>query len=432
MGGTTRMRKGVTIAALCVLGWAQAGSAVIAGETFTPSAAFAAGTAAFSEGDFALALAHFEAALSAGLDGPAIHYNIGVCRYKLGRYAESGAAFALIAERYPDMRGLAEYNLGLVALKQGDAARAMRHFRTALASTNDETIVSLARSQLELETKAAGSRPAPAPLVLVDARLGYDDNVLLLADEIPLPDGQSGESRFIELWALLSRPVGEFGVRVDGSAYVLRYPEASMFDQDMVRIEVPYEWTSGGWRVEAGPQLAWTTLDGGLLDRRLGVAARVSRDIGQRSALELRYARDEIHEGDSRYAFFAGDRRILEARLERRGALGRLTLSHAVERNDRDAATVSPRRSRWAARYRRDLGPNWLVDIEISRRRSRYDDLIEPRIEELAEVGLSATRALGDDWLLNAEVELEDNDSKVETVAYRRKRISFGVTKQFR
>src|SRR5690606_4731507 len=324
----------------------------------------------------------------------------------------------------------AEYNLGLVALKQNDAATAERHFRAALASTDDETIVYLARRQLAFEDERVAD-PRPERVALVDARLGYDDNVLLLADEIPLPDGESAESRFLELWAMMSRPIAESGIRIDGSVYALRYAEASMFDQAMIQIGVPYAWTNGTWRAEAGPQLGWTTLDGRLLDRRLAIAARVSRDIGQRSAIELRLAHDEIDEGDSRYAFFAGDRDVLELRLERRGERGTLRLMHAVERNDRDAATVSPRRTRWAARYRYDLSASWLVDIEVSQRRSRFHELAEPRTENLGEVELEATRMLSDDWLLSAGVGLADNDSKVETVAYRRMRVSVGVMKQF-
>ncbi|HEX6992582.1 MAG TPA: tetratricopeptide repeat protein [Gammaproteobacteria bacterium] len=421
------MRKAVSIAALCVLGCTHTASHVAAADASTPSEAFAAGTAAFSEGDFEHALARFESALAAGLDGPAVHYNIGVCLYRLGRYAEAGAAFALIAERYPDMRGLAEYNLGLVALKQGASRRAERHFRAALESTDDETIVYLARQQLALGSQP----PADGRLALVDARLGYDDNVLLLADEIRLPDGQSGESRFIELWAQTSGQLADSGFRFEGSLYALHYPEASMFDQNVLQVGFPYEWRLGRWRGDVGPQLGSTTFDGDVLDRRVAIDARASRDIGPGSTVELRFAHHEIGEGDSSYEFFAGDRTVLEVRLHRRGQHGRLTLSHAVERNDRVAATVSPRRTRWAVRYLYDIGAEWQVDMQALWRGSRYRKLVEAREEDLREIDVVVTRALTEDWLASAGVTFFDNDSDVATAAYRGKRMSIGVTKQF-
>src|SRR5690606_20429171 len=129
----------------------------------------------------------------------------------------------------------------------------------------------------------------------------------------------------------LSRPLGESRFRFDASLYALRYPEASIFDQSVVQIGSPYEWSLGSWHGEALPQLSWTTIDGDVLDRRLALGVTAAREIAPATTLEFRYFHDEIDEGESRYAFFAGDRDALEVRLDRRGARGRLTLSHGIE-----------------------------------------------------------------------------------------------------
>jgi len=42
-----------------------------------------------------------------GGEGPAVHYNVGVCKCKLARYSDSDATFALIARQYPRMQSLA-------------------------------------------------------------------------------------------------------------------------------------------------------------------------------------------------------------------------------------------------------------------------------------------------------------------------------------
>jgi tetratricopeptide (TPR) repeat protein len=432
MGGAFEMRKAYSLAALAALALIRCGTAYAQNEPESPSDAFAAGTAAFAAEDYSRALEHFEAALAAGLDTPAVHYNIGVCRYKLGLYPAARKAFAVIAERYPAMRGLAEYNLGLVALQMDDRARAERHFQAALDSTSDETIRHLASRQLGLDAEAEIEQATKDEwLAIVDGRLGYDDNVLLLADEISLPDGQSTESRFVELWGFFSRPVAASAFRFDANVYSIQYPEASIFDQSVLHISTPYEWTLGSWRGEAGPQLGWTTIDGDVLDRRVGLGVRASRAIAPGMRVEFRYIHDDVDEGDPEYAFFAGERALLEVRLDRHGERGRLTLGRGIERNDREAAAVSPRRSRWTVRYRRDLGPSWLIDVEAVWRDSRYTRLAEPRDEELAELALEVTRILPGGWLANASVSSADNDSDVSIATYRRRRAAVGITKQF-
>lgn len=92
---------------------------------------WANGNTAFQNGDFRSALQYFENAKRDGQDGPAVHYNIAVCNFKLGRYLPSEAGFQLIADRYPKMRGLAEYNLGLIAQRRKDSESAVDHFLDA-------------------------------------------------------------------------------------------------------------------------------------------------------------------------------------------------------------------------------------------------------------------------------------------------------------
>ena len=401
-----------------------------AAEARSASEAFAAATAAFAEEDYLLALAYFEEARKQGADGAAIHYNIGVCHYRLGHYSNAAAEFALIAESYPEMRGLAEYNLGLIAQKQGDQAGAATHFRQALSDSRDEKVRFLARRQLGMEEPA----PPPPPgqwLTLVDGRVGHDDNVLLLAEEIPLPDGQSAESSFTEFWALVSGPVYSTpGFRFDGSVYAIRYPDASIFDQNVLRLGALYEWRWGKWRAEAGPHISHSTLDGETFERRLGAGVRFRRDIGSGTAVGFRYVREEIDNGGDRFEAFEGSRDRLEARLDHKVAHGRLTAAYVLESNDRFGAGVSPERTKLSVRYRHDFGAEWVGDAEVSLRESLFDELAEPRDEDLSELSLALTRNLPRGWQVGGALSFSDNDSDVETVVYRRNRVSFGFSKE--
>ncbi len=401
------------------------------------SAAFAAGTAAFAEERFDVALAHFESALASGLDEPAIHYNIGVCRYKLGLFGEAQAAFAHIVEHYPEMHGIAHYNLGLVALRQNDPERAHDHFRIAHERSQDAAVRYLAGEQLrlaadrDLDVPPAGAVVDSPWFAAVDARVGFDDNVLLLAEDIPLPSGRRAESRFTELSGLVSGPLAESGVRFDGNLYVLRYHEARMFDQAVLQLGLAYGFDIGGWDGEIRPQLSWSSLDKDLLDRRVGIGAQVSRQLMSGTTVGFRYVHDEVGQGDARYAVLKGDRDSLEVRVDRHGERGTLTLSHRIERNAREGPAVSPRRTRWSARYRYDLNADWLLDMRVSRRDSEYSKLVEPRVEELQEIEVGATRTLPDGWLLNASLITGDNASDDDAMGYRRKRFGLGLTKQF-
>ena len=103
------------------------------------------GLDAFEAGDFETALETFESLRDAGLDGPAVHYNIAVCEYKTRRYREAEMTFAFIRDGYPTLAGLAEYNLGLVARKLNRPEQALTHFQRAYdASEGDETLRTMA------------------------------------------------------------------------------------------------------------------------------------------------------------------------------------------------------------------------------------------------------------------------------------------------
>lgn len=394
---------------------------------------FAAGSAAFAIEDYGLALTYFERALEAGADGPAVHYNLGVCHYKLGDWSRARARFELIAERFGAMRALAQYNLGLVAQKQGLPDEADEWFRQALANSDDDAIRQLARRQLELSTEPGSPEVEPKQwLTLIDARVGHDDNVLLLAEEIPLPDGQSAESRFTEFWALISGPLAaNRPFRFDGSVYAVRYADASIFDQSVMQANGAYEWRVGEWQAEAGPHVSFTTLDGDSFDRRLGVGLRLRRSIAAQTTLGLRFVHDEIEEGGERFAAFQGSREWLELRLDHDVSYGRVTLGYAREANDRLGANVSADRDLLSARYRHFFDGGWLADVEASWRDSRYGDLAEPRDEDLRELSVGLTRNLPKGWQVGGELSFGNNDSNVETFSYDRNRMAFGFTKEF-
>lgn len=407
------------LAALSSSSWAQ--------ESQNPaSQAFAAGTSAYAEQDYFRALSYFQEARDAGIQGPAVHYNIAVCHYRLGDYDAAGSAFSLLADRFPAMRALAQYNLGLVAQRQGDDQAARQRFRQALENSDDETIQRLATAQL-----------SPAPAVesgrwyrQINTRISHDDNVRLVSDDVPSPSGQSAESMSTEYWASISGPLsGAPGFRFDGSLYSVRYQDASFYDQNYLRLGGVYRWQWGNWLAEVGPQLSLSTLDGDGYEERTGVAFRVTRSINAELAFRGRFSHDEVDAGDARFAFVEGSRDWLELSLDRRNAAKRVTFSYALESNDR-GPNIASTRHKLSLRHRYSINTRWETDIEGSFRRSSYDDLAQPRDEDLTSLSFGLTRNLANDWRINGTVAWYDN-SAVAPFSYDRNRFSIALNKVF-
>ena len=192
-----------------------------------------AGTRAFAAGNFESALLFFETARETGVQGPAVYYNIAVCQFELGRYEDARTTFRHIADNYPDMRGLAEYNMGLAQRRLGDPGAARQHFINAWdLSAGDEKLRSLSAAMLdELEPDDPPNRYGAFAL-----RVGHDDNVAL-RDSLGLPAGVTSESPLLELFASLSgTPPGLDALALDASVYTIAYTDADEFDQTEFRL----------------------------------------------------------------------------------------------------------------------------------------------------------------------------------------------------
>lgn len=387
--------------------------------------AFASATAAFQTGDFERALALFEAALAGGVDSPALHYNLGVSQYRVGAYAESAATFSRVRARFPALAAIAEYNRGLALLALEDRSAARVAFERARRE-GDTALSALAASALAALGPAATS--PPRWLGYFDLAAGHDDNVALI-DELALPTSVSAASQFTEVLGYAGRRFDSAPLRLGVSGYVVRYADASTFDQAAVRIDTAFEWTAGEWRLEAGPQLARTELDGDGFEHALGVTVRAARPIAERLIFDARFVYDDLEAPSNRFDYVTGTRQRLRLGLDSRGDRHRLRVGYEIEANDRASASVSPERRRLVANVTRRIGVRWSLEATLARRQSDYDDLAPRREERLTEVAAAARRSLPQGWLLSTEYRAADNDSNVPQFSYRSDRFSVGLGK---
>ena len=389
-----------------------------------------AGKQAFQGGDYASAVIFFEIARDAGLKGPAVHYNIAVSQYKLGRYSAAKATFQLIARRYPKMRGIAEYNLGLTADRLEAPADAREHFRNAYELSHaDRKLRALASRQLrELEPEV---RLASRWTGAVSVRAGNDDNVALL-DEAGLTAGTTTDSPMTDVFVSFSGPWnGRSGVRLEGSAYLVKYVDADDFDQSEIRGGVFYEWRPRDWRLQFGVQASTGAIGGDAFDRKAGVRARVVRYFSRNASVDLRYTYDDVSEADSIFAGVAGTRQQFDARYRWYQDGHRLQFRYRLETNDRLDPGVSPDRHQFGVDYRYQPERGFGFEAGFNRRNSDYDELATSREEDLTTIRGAVTYTFRNNWLALFEYRNSSNDSTDATFSYDRGQATIGVLKYF-
>jgi len=414
------MFRGLLVSACAILAFARAADAQDA------SALFASGERAFAAGDYGEALRLFTAARDAGSSGPGSYYNIGVCQYRLRDYAAAEATFAALAAEFPAMRELAEYNRGLALRATGNFDDARVAFERARSSADDK-IAALANAQLG---------EVGVPRVVDDARwsgyfgggVGYDDNVALL-DETLLPRSEASSS-LAEVLGVLTRDFGARPLVFDASAYAVHYPDVGNFDQTAVRLSLAAQLRFAEWRLDVGPTLGRSTLDGDGYEEVVGADARLRRRFGTGFEFETRAFYDAADAADTRFAYLDGSRSQLRLAIQHFG-VARIRGGYDVERNDRADPGVSPSRERWSFLYQRPLLQMWRADVALAHRTSRYGEASVPREERLLELSLAARRDVGANWTLGVEYRSFDNDSTDDEFSYDGQRVSLGFSRDF-
>jgi tetratricopeptide (TPR) repeat protein len=416
-------RETITLLAALLIGFAQSAYAATTDDWNT-------GQDAFQQGDYVSALRSFQSAKRSGQGGPAIHYNIAVCHFKLNDFDQARLGFRYVGEQFPAMLGLAEYNLGLVARRLGESESARQHFLHAYElSPDDETLRALSSRRLrELEpTASLTSRWTGA----IGLRAGNDDNVAL-RDDIGLPAGSTAESPMLDVFGSIRGPwTGANGFRVDGSAYLIQYFDAGEFDQTDIRGRVFYEWSLNDWRFEFGAHASASTLGGDAFDQKAGASGQAVWYLGRKTSVDLRYAYEDISNADPVFAGIRGSRQLFDARYRWYSGGHRLILNYRTETNDRDDPSVSPSRIRLSIDYRYQPDQGWGYEAGVYIRNSDYEDLAPPREEELTSVRAGLTHMLPAKWLVMLDFRYSENDSSDQKFSYDRTQVTLGVMKMF-
>jgi hypothetical protein len=382
------------------------------------SGQFEAGKQAFAAQNYAAALAAFEAAAAAGMSGPAVQFNIGVCAYRVGSWSRAESAFRETA-RTPAMAALAHYNLGLVALADRKNDEAARWFALAEREASDERLQALATQQL-------ARLPQPAErdwLAYGLVAAGYDDNVALISGGDVL--GVSGtDDTFAELQLAASAPLtGPW--RFDGGLVLLDYQELNSFDQLNISGGARYRMRLADWNGEAGLQLEYSTLDSEGFENKQMLILQATRPLIEQWRLRLRYRFSNI-DGLGAFDGLDGTRHDLSARGTWSRGSWDVTVEYRFDTTDYQEESLSYDRQQVSVDAQYELDANWTFQGGLSHDRTSYD-VAENGKERRTEVVLAVSRNLGTQWRAVVRYAYADNEADVPEFDYGRNRISAGV-----
>ncbi|MEF8794755.1 tetratricopeptide repeat protein [Thiohalorhabdus sp.] len=405
-------------------------AAVAAALVSTPAVAqtdakteFDRGVAAYKAEEYGQAVGHFQAARAAGLSSPALLHNLGSSYYRLGRYDKAEAAFRELAKD-PANRGIAHYNLGLIALARDNPERARGQFQTAKESTHNDGLRRLTDEQLA----ELGDDQSPSRFyALLSASLGYNDNVTLSPDDTAA--STDTDDVFLEYLA-----AGTFqatgnpsnGLQLKASLLGLDYTDVDRFDQTYLRAGPEWDRRLGRWDTDLAAYTDFIYLDGSLFESILTGEAEGRRELGPNTTLRLRYRFSHI-EGDPPYDYLTGSRHRTSVEGRYRARVD-IRLGYKLEYNDREdrstAATftsVSPTRHEVFLEAAYPAGA-WEAQAKAEYRRSRYHDanandagLDRVREDDRIRLEASLTRKLPWDLRAFAEYQHTVNDSNIDS-----------------
>lgn len=395
-------------------------------------ALFLAGAAAAAEADYTSALQSFIAARDAGLDGPAVHYNIGVCAWELGQLDLAEQAF-LDTSRAPAMAPLAYYNLGLVSRRRGDIAAARDWFlRARDAAGADEAVRQLAATGLAalppaptgVDTASTTARTA----VFLSVAAGYDDNVALVADGELLGVSEL-DSPYTELQAAIAAPLPA-DLSLQAGAFMVNYADLPEFDQSGAQLELLYTPRLAAWRLELGGRYGLSRLDGARFEDQRSLLLGANRLIAGDWQLRLRLRYADI-EGQAPYEGLTGDRVEAALRLRRQAGPHRFQAEYRFETNDRASAELSPERHRIDLAWDRDIARGLRASLVLGWRHSRFDTTEFSWTERRTNAGASLGGPIHGAWEWLLRYDWADNNASLADFEYDRNRIFAGVQAAF-
>jgi len=413
------MRAAVSLlVAFALLGGAQSRAT-----TEIALARFTEASAAYEAADFSKARALFEQALAEGMEGPAIHYNIGSAAYRGGDLPRAERAFREVA-RTPAMASLAYYNLGLVALERRDEAEARDWFERAIHdATPDERLQALALRRLEELPQA---RAPGAWYYYTRAGIGYDDNVALRSasfDSSATGEADAfGELIVASTWSFVNW-------RIDTGASLLQYQDLRDFNQNTYYLGAARGFRSDKWYFELGALGSQASLGGDVYERNVALGAQATRMFLSGSRLRAQLRATSV-EGQGAFTGLTGKRTEFGVYFDKHWRSWNFGVHTRAERDDAEDPIFATSWVQLGADAGYALSPLWGFTASAALRRIRHaaqSETVGGWDDNRATWLVGFTRTLWKQTQLFVRYERERNDSPVAGYDYGRNQVLASV-----
>jgi len=366
------------------------------------------------------------------MDSVALQYNLASSYYKVGRYADAKKYFEQLKQT-DEMRDLAEYNLGLIAIKEKDGSLARRYFSSVVSSGRDEKLIKLSKQHLDALVKKEDRWKSN-----ITFNLGYDNNISSVSGDSVLDRADN----FYELFASTDLLIS--GSRMDGwsaAAYLygIKYSEYGSNDQNIFSLGLKRAIRLADWDTSAQLNLSKSTYGGDDFQTitRLDITGR--KPISKRDRIYLRYQAEDISSDQAIYDYLAG--------WSQRGRIGYRNYSendikqiyYELELNDRGELITStgsydysPTRNTIRGRYTYILNKKWWLIGDLAYRTSDFEaSPTVDRKDKQWKLNLFADYHIDRTSKLTTQYQYIDNTSTMEQYNYDKSIIKIGFSKLF-
>lgn len=400
---------------------------------------FNKGVALFNEGNYAAAVEQFKNAESQGMRSAALYYNLASGYYKLGDYEKSSEYFTKV-KSYSEMQYLAEYNLGLIALKRNNKKEAKNSFAIVEQNSTDKKLVSLSKQRLvELERIKKIKRSTKKWSSYLSAAAGYDDNV----NFAPLGISAEKADSFAEL--IISADYLFSGNKKNGWSaevffYDINYRTESLFDEYEYGAAIKnYLKINKDWRAQSFLKISKINYGGEDYQTIAKLGAKAKYSISRNEGIYLRYGYEDIKSDNVIFDYLEGWRQKIRAEYRQYNKKFIGKIYYELELNNRnDLSTTagdfsySPTRNTLRGKYTRIFSKKWHLTGDLAYRVSDYPATAnQDRTDQRSKASVYVDYRFDKTFKLRMKAENTDNQSTEDIFDYRRSVYTVALSKLF-
>jgi len=398
----------------------------------TAASDYELGVTSYKAGDNSSAVTYFESALKQGMDSISLKYNLASSYFKVGRYEDAKKYFKQL-NKTVEMRDIAEYHLGVIAIKEKDRAQARRYFSSVVNSGKDKKLVKLSNKYLLALVEKEDRWKSK-----LSFNIGHDDNISSVSEDLVLGTADS----FYELSAsskMLIAGRRKHGWLADVAVYGIEYSEFDTNDQHVIALGVERVIQFEGWDTRAHLSLSDITYGGDDLQTisKLNFSGR--KKTSNNEWINFRYRYENIKSDNTIYDYLEGWRQRTSIEYQNLTKKNISQLLYEYELNNRGELVTSigtyeysPTRHTVRGIYTQFINKQWWLTGDVSYRFSDFEALQTiNRDDDQWRYTLSTDYRFDKTFKFTVKYQYTDNTSTLDQYSYEKTVIRVGLSKRF-